>query len=433
LTIIVGQLAPLLGFKVPSGGFFRTVLAVGSHLSETNLTTLALGGSLFLLIMVLKRVARRIPAPLVAAAVGCAAVYFFSLQEKGISVVGAIPPGFPTPHIPSAAVSDIWPIVGGAAGIMLVSFCSMMTTARGFAAKNGYTIDVNKDMFALGVSDIASAFNRGFVVSGADSRTAVADASGGQTQITTVVAAVAMALVLLFLTGPLAFVPTDALAAILISSALGLFDFKSLGLYYHASRPEFRHSVVAMLGVMTIGVLPGVLVAVGLAFLKLLRIASRPHDVELGLVDDGNDFYCGTAEEGGKPVPGLIMYRFEAALLFFNSDYFKDRVLRLVTQTKPKPRWFLLDAESIPVLDITGAFTLQSLRTELGNRGISFGIARPRTLFSVMLDKSGLAEELGPDKLFSTVHAGARAFMKSQGMIVKDVNERATPVPATQD
>ena len=143
--------------------------------------------------------------------------------------------------------------------ITLVSFCSMMTTARGFAAKNGYAINVNQDMFALGVSDLASGLTRGFVVSGADSRTAVANSAGGKTQVASVVAAAAMAAALMFLTRPLAYLPTAALAAILVSSALGLFDVASLRRYYRVSPAEFRHSVVAMLGVMTVGVLPGVL------------------------------------------------------------------------------------------------------------------------------------------------------------------------------
>jgi high affinity sulfate transporter 1 len=414
LTIIVGQLGTLLGFQVGRYGFFRTLAEAISRLAETNVTTLTLGLSLLILLRVLKRWTPRIPAALVAAVLGCAAVSLFSLQQKGVTVVGTIPAGFPAPHIPSVATADIWPLVFGAAGIMLVSFCSMMTTARGFAAKNGYSIEVNREMFALGISDIASAFNRGFVVSGADSRTAVADASGGKTQITTVVAAVTMAIVLLFLTTPLALVPSAALAAILMSSAIGLFDIRSLRDYFHASKPEFRHSIVAMLGVMTVGVLPGVLIAVALAFLNLIRIASRPRDAVLGLADDDQDLYCISEEEGGKPVPGLIIYRFEAALIFFNADYFKERVLTLVSQARNKPEWFLLDAESIPLLDVTGSLTLQSLRAELASKGISFGITRPRALFRLMLERSGLIKEIGNEWVFPTVHAGARAFMKTR-------------------
>ena len=290
----------------------------------------------------------------------------------------------------------------------------MMTTARGFAAKNGYAIDVNQDMIALGVSDLASGFSRGFVVSGADSRTAVADSAGGKTQVTSLVAAATMAAVLLFLTAPLAYLPTAALAAILVSSALGLFDVASLRRYYHVSRPEFWLSVVAMLGVMTVGVLPGVLIAVGLALLRLLRLASRPHDVVLGLVQEKDDVYSAVEEEGGRTIPGLIIYRFDSSLLFFNADYFKDRVRAIIRNANTKPKWFLFDVESVPVLDITGADALEELRAELAGLGIVLAIARAKGLFRVMLDRSGVAEQIGKQHIFPTVHAGAQAFLATQ-------------------
>src|SRR4051812_9540463 len=322
LSIIAGQLATLLGFRVPSAGFFRTLARVASRLNETHAATLAVGLALFALLRVLKRLAPRVPAPLVAAVLGIGAVYALGLDRQGVAVVGPVPAGFPTPHIPAVRASDLWPLVDGACGIVLVSFCSMMTTARGFAAKNGYPIDANRDMIALGVCDLASGFSRGFVVSGADSRTAVADSAGGKTQVTGLVAAAAMAAVLLLLTAPLAYQPSAALAAILISSALGLFDFAAMRGYYRVSKPELRHALVAMIGVMTVGVLAGVLVAVALAILRLLRLASRPHDAVLGRIEGKHDAY-GVGGEGGETIPGLLIYRFDSSLLFFNADYFK--------------------------------------------------------------------------------------------------------------
>ncbi|HJZ81978.1 MAG TPA: SulP family inorganic anion transporter, partial [Pyrinomonadaceae bacterium] len=232
LSIIVGQLGKLLGFKVPSGGFFYTLFAVAKRLGETHLPTLLLGLSLFAILRLLKYLAPQVPAPLIAAVLGCLVVYVLGLIGKGVGVVGAVPPGFPLPRIPAIQSSEIGPLSAGACGIVVVSFCSMMTTARAFAVKNGYPIKVNQDMVALGLSDLASGMGQGFVVSGADSRTAVADASGGKTQVATIVAAVVMSLALLFLTRPLAYLPTAALAAILISSALSLFDIASLREYY---------------------------------------------------------------------------------------------------------------------------------------------------------------------------------------------------------
>ncbi len=413
LSIIAGQLDGLLGFHVPSAGFFRTLAQVASRLNETHVATLAVGLALFVLLRAFKHLAPRAPAPLVAAVLGIGAVYALGLDGQGVAVVGPVPAGFPVPHLPALRTSDLWPLIDGACGIVLVSFCSMMTTARGFAAKNGYTINANQDMIALGVCDLASGFTRGFVVSGADSRTAVADSAGGKTQVTALVAAAAMAVVLLFLTAPLAYLPTAVLAAILISSALSLFDFASLRGYYRVSKPEFRHAVVAMLGVMTIGVLPGVLVAVGLALLRLLRQASRPHDAVLGRVEGKHDAY-GVGGEDGTTIPGLLIYRFDSSLLFFNADYFKDRVLALSDAAGTPPKWLLFNAESVPVLDVTGAEVLEALRTELARRGTVLAIARAKGLFRVMLQRTGVAERIGTERFFSTVHAGVQAFLATQ-------------------
>ena len=410
LTIIAGQLGALFGFKVSPGGFFHTVVEAVSRVNETHVVTVSVGLALLVLILLMKRFVPRVPSPLVAAALGCAVVFALSLNAKGVSVVGAVPAGFPAPTIPGVNASEIWPLLFGAAGIALVSFCSMMTTARGFAAKNGYRINVNQDLFALGVSDLASALNRGFVVSGADSRTAVADSSGGKTQMASLVAALVMAIVLLFLTKPLAYVPTAALASILISSALGLFDWASLRRYYRLSKPEFRQSVAAMLGVMTLGVLQGVLIAVALAMLNLLRQASHPRDAILGVVDGNNETYTATFEDGGKTIDGVLIYRFEASLVFFNADYFTERVRLFINNAESKPRTFLFDAESVPMLDVSGAYALDALRSELAEKGIVFGIARARGLFRIMLERAGVAERIGSENLFHTVRAGAAAY-----------------------
>ena len=413
LTIIAGQLGALFGFRVSAGGFFHTVAEAVSRLNETHVATLILGVALLVLILLLKKLTPRIPAPLIAAALGAVVVFILTLNAKGVAVVGAVPAGFPTPLLPEVKNAELWPLLFGAAGIALVSFCSMMTTARGFAARNGYRIDVNRDLFALGVSDLASAFNRGFVVSGADSRTAVADSAGGKTQMTSLLAALVMAAVLLFLTRPLAYVPIAALAAILISSALGLFDWGSLRHYYRISKPEFRHSLIAMIGVMTLGVLQGVLIAVGLALLNLLRHATRPRDEVLGLIETDGDSFAATLNDGGKVIPGLIIYRFEAALVFFNADYFTDRVRTLIQTAETKPRKFLFDAESVPLLDVSGAYAIEALRAELQEQGIGFGIARARGLFWLMLEGAGVAEKIGNENLFHTVHAGAESFRRN--------------------
>ena len=409
ISIIVGQLGKLTGVSLPSAGVFRTLGNLFTHIREAHSTTMLLGLALVAGLLLIKRFTPRVPGPLVAAVAAIGLVYLLGLNNTGVQIIGTIPSGLPSPRIPSVAMSDVGPLVLGAATIVLVSFCSMMTTARGFATKNGYQIDANRDLVALGVCDLASGFSRGFVVSGADSRTAVADSAGGKTQMTSVIASIAIALVLLFLTAPLAYLPSTALAAILIASSISLFDFASLRRYYRISKPEFRHAVVAMLGVMTVGVLMGVLVAVGLAMLKLLMLASKPHDAVLGVVP-GKDGFTNIAEDpAAKSIPGIVVYRFDSSLLFFNADHFANRVRQVIRQSDTKPHQFVLDAEAMSILDTTGADVLESLRVELLKQGINLSIARSKGWFRIMLDRTGVANAIGRDRLFTSIRAAVEA------------------------
>jgi len=180
------------------------------------------------------------------------------------------------------------------------------------------------------------------------------------------------------------------------------------------SKPEFRHCVIAMLGVMTLGVLQGILIAVGIALLKLLNLASRPRDAIMGLVESKEGVYCAEIEDGGKVVPGLIIYRFDSSLVFFNADYFKDRVRTVINQANTKPVWFLFNAESVPLLDTTGADALEALRSELAEQDIVLAVARAKGWFRVMLERTGVAERIGAEHLFPTVHAGAQSFLAAQ-------------------
>ncbi len=408
ISIIVGQLGKLIGVSVPSGGVFRTIGNLFTHVREAHWTTMLLGIALVVGLILLKRLAPRVPGPLVAGVAAVAIVYFLGLNSTGVQIIGPIPQVLPLPRIPAFPWSELGPLIAGAATMVLVSFTSMMTTARGFATKNGYQINPNRDLVALGVCDLASGFTRGFVVSGADSRTAVADSSGGKTQMTSVIASLAILLVLLFLTAPLAYLPTTALAAILIASSISLFDLASMRLYYRVSPPEFRHAVVAMLGVMTVGVLMGVLVAVGLAMLKLLMLASKPHDAVLGVVP-GEGFANVAENPEAMTLPGVVVYRFDSSLLFFNADYFARRVRQVISDAGERPRAFVLDAESMPILDITGAETLASLRDELAKKEITFSVARTKGWFRMMFERTGLAEKFGHDRVFVSVKAAVEA------------------------
>jgi MFS superfamily sulfate permease-like transporter len=322
-----------------------------------------------------------------------------------------------------------------ALGIMLVSFTSAMLTARSFAARNRYDIDVNQEFIAIGACNIASGLGQGFAVSGADSRTAVSDAMGGKSQLTGVVAGIAMLGVLLYLTEPLAFLPVAALGAVLVTSAIGLFDLAALRSFYSLSRAEFALSIITTVGVVIEGALPGILVAVTLAIIRLLAISSRPHDAILGRAPGVKGFHDVSDYPEARTIPGLLVYRFDAGVVFFNADYFKSRVLKVIADSPTPVKWFLLDAGGINYIDITAVHKIHEVREELAKRGIVLAIARPKRLMRTKLELGGLFEQIGRDRIFVTVKSAVRAYhreRKSEKAARGTANGAVSPVNAAE-
>jgi high affinity sulfate transporter 1 len=413
IAIISGQLGKLFGFSLKPAGFFRTVIEFLSKLGETHGLTLAVGLAVFVMLRLLKRLGPKIPAPLIAVVLGIAASRLFRLGERGVALLGTIPAGLPKLMIPDVSMSDLGQLVSGALGLTLISFTSAMVTARGFAAKNRYEIDSNQEFIALGAADIGAGMLQGFAVSGADSRTAVNDSVGGKSQVTGLVASGLLVATVLFLTVPLASLPIAVLSAVLINSAIGLFDFPGLLKLRRISIKEFRLSVITLLGVITVGVLPGVVVAVGLAIVQLLVRASRPHDAVLGHIPGTNAYHDTTSHPEAVSFPGLLIYRFDESLVFFNADYFKARVRTLVREAPAPVRYFLLDAETIPYLDTTGAACLEQVCGDLEAEGIAMAVAAAKSPVRTMLDRTGLAGRIGPDRMFPTVAAAVEALSRA--------------------
>jgi MFS superfamily sulfate permease-like transporter len=330
------------------------------------------------------------------------------LDGRGVAVLGAIPSGLPLPSWPRVAVADIEPLVFAAIGLALISFNSAMVTARGFAAKNRYDIDANQEFIALGVADIGAGLLQGFAVSGADSRTAVNDSVGGRIQVTGLVTAGLIVVVLLFLTAPLAELPIAVLAAVLINSALGLFDLESLKRLWRISREEFALSVVTLLGVITVGVLQGVALAIGLALLQLLRRASRPHDAIIGRTPSGG-YHDLTTHPDAEAFPGLLIFRFDASLLFFNADHFKTRIAEILLEA-PGTRCVLLNAETMPFVDTTGAASLSDIHERLAASGIVLAVPGARSPVRAMLELTGVCEEVGLEHFYPTVDSAVAAL-----------------------
>ncbi|MBZ5537944.1 MAG: sulfate permease [Acidobacteriia bacterium] len=413
ICILTSQLGTLFGFSLAPAGFFRMLWRFFSKLGETHGPTLAVGVTTLALLLLLARLVPKAPGPLVAVALGAACSAVFGLAEHGVRLVGTIPAGLPALKFPAIGGGDWQPLALGAVALALISYNSAMVTARGFAAKNRYDIDANREFIALGVADIGAGILQGFAVSGADSRTAVNDSIGGKSQVTGLVAAAVLAMTLLFLTRPLGWLPMAVLSAVLIKAALGLFDLHSLAKLRRISPQEFRLCLVTLLGVITVGVLPGVVVAVGVAMTQLLIRTSRPHDAVLGRIPGTSAFRDVATHPDAESFPGLVIYRFDASLVFFNADHFKGRV-RTVTREAPAPvRYFLLDAGTMPLLDTTGAASLDQVCGELEEKGIAMAVAAAKSPVRTMLDRTGLAERIGVDRMFPTVESAVEALVRA--------------------
>ncbi|RON86635.1 sodium-independent anion transporter [Pseudomonas chlororaphis] len=409
LSLLAGQLGKVLGYKIEGDGFILSLLNMLQRLGETHLPTLAIGaGALALLIWLPRRFAR-LPAALVTVAIATLCVGVLRLDRYGVSVLGPIPSGMPQLSWPETDLSELKRLLRDALAIATVSFCSAMLTARSFAARNGYTVNANHEFLALGVSNIAAGVSSGFAISGADSRTAVNSMVGGKSQLVGIIAALVIALILLFFTAPMAWIPQAALGAVLLMAGWGLIDIQAMRVIRKLSRFEFWLCVLTTLGVIGVGVLPGIIVAVLLAILRLLKSIYQPTDAVLGWVRGIEGQVDISQYPQARTLAGLVVYRFDDAILFFNADYFKARLLEAV-EREPEPRAVLLVAEAVTSIDVSGIVALRELRDTLLARGIILGIARPHGTFLRMLVRSGLARELEQGLLFPSVRAGIRAY-----------------------
>jgi len=415
LIIIAGQLPKLFGYPVEAGDFFPKLLELLEKLDRTHLPTLSIGLLLLLGLMVLRRTAPRLPQALVIVIVGIVLVVTLDLDQQGVAVLGSVPAGLPGAlHLPGLDLAEIRVILRDASALVLVSFTSGILTAKSFAQRNRYKIDANQELIGFGACNLASGLAQGFPVTGADSRTAVNNAMGGKSQLVGIVAGVVMLLVLFFLTEPLAYVPIAALAAVIIISAAGLFDLGTLRELYTMSRTELLFSVGTTLGVLVLGVLPGVMLAVVLSLLLLLAVGSKPPDAVLGQVPGMKGFHDCKDFPEAKTTPGLLLYRFDGNVVFYNADYFKERVLTVIAAAETPVEWVVFDASSVNVVDATAVKKFDDLRVELAARGIVLAVARDkRTLERFFQSKwINVRRELNKDHNFHTLKSAIRAFNK---------------------
>lgn len=416
LLIMVGQVSKLLGYTSTEEQFFRKILEFFQRVDQSHWPTAALGTGMLLVLMLIIRYQPRLPGAFVVVGLATLLVAGFGLDHQGVTVLGHVPSGLPSIVLPSFHHGVFNDLFSAAAGIVLVSFTSGVLTAKSFARRNGYEINANQELIGFGACNLASGLAQGFPVTGADSRTAVNNAMGGKTQMVGLIAGGAMLLVLVFLSSPLAYVPTTALAAVILVSAMGLFDLADLRLLYRMSYREFLMSVGTTLGVLALGVLPGVLLAVALSLIWLLSVGSRPHDAVLGRAEGHRGFHNIADYPDARTIPGLLLYRFDSDLVFYNADYMKARVRAAVAAQKTPVKWVVLDASAINVIDVTGLRKLYELREELAAAGVSFYIARVKRHLGRFFNEAFSKKQRKKSKKyrFQTLKPAIKAFLEEQ-------------------
>ena len=416
LTIVVGQLPKLFGFSVDADNLIDSAAGFAQGLADGDTVgaALAVGVASLVLILGFQRALPRVPGVLIAVVLAIAAVNLFDLQDRGVTVVGPMPEGVPPFTIPTAPLDDLALLVAGALGIALVSLTDTISTASVFAARTGAEVDGDREMVGVGAANLAAGFFQGFPVSTSGSRTAVAAQNGAKTQLTGLVGAAAILLLLIFAPGLLRDLPQPALAAVVIAASMSLADIHGLRRLRRQRRSDFVLALAAFLGVAFLGVLPGIAIAVGLSIINVFRRAWRPHQAVLGRVEGMAGYHDSQFTPTTHHVPGLVIYRFDAPLFFANARTFRDQV-RHLAKAEPRPQWVVVAAEPITDVDTTAADVLEDLDLELNADGISLVFAELKTPVRQKIERYELTDTMNPDHFFETITEAVEAFREQTG------------------
>jgi len=408
------QLHSTMASSVNTEGYFLELVALFDSIPNANLWSVGIGISAFVIVRFFKRYAPRIPGALVALVLLTIVVAYFDLSAKGVGVLGAMPSGPPTLTMPSIPLADYLRLLPGALAIVAILMCEGLLVSRSYASKYNYKVDGNQMLFTWGAANIAAGFTGSLVTGNSPSRSAAMDASGARTQFPSLVAAGTIALVMLFFTDTLAYLPNAALAAIVANAVLSLIEVHHLRVLWRMRRSEFWIAAVCLLSVLVLGPLKAVLIAFLLSTIDVIRRASRPDTSVLLEAPDGSHFIPADIGDAASP-SGLVVYHFGAPLYFANATLFLDQVEQMVIDVPVPVRWFVLDAAAITDIDITGGEVLKRLIGLLSDRKITFAVSRADRVFRSWLEKYGLMELIEADHFYPTNRHAAAAFREVQG------------------
>jgi high affinity sulfate transporter 1 len=432
LTILVGQLPKLFGFKVEADGFIGELVGFVKGLAngEAVAAAAAVGIAGIVLILALQRWLPKFPAVLIMVVLAIAATSVFDLADHGVSLVGVLPKGFPPLTIPHVRLSDFGPLFAGALGIVVVSLADTISTASAFAARTGQEINGNGEMIGIGAANLAAGLFQGFPVSTSGSRTAVAERSGAKTQLTGVTGAVLIILMIVLFPGLFRNLPNPALAAVVITASLSLADIPATVRLWRQRKTEFTLSITAFLGVALLGVLPGIAIAIALSILNVFRRAWWPYDTRLGRVAGLPGYHDVHSYPDAQQLPGLVIYRFDGPLIFANAKTFRDEIRR-IARADPPPVWIVIAAEPVTDVDTTASDVLEELDEALNAAGISLVFAELKDPVREKIERYGLTRTIDPNHFFPTINAAVEAFRQQTGAHWAAAEQQAQGQPGT--
>jgi high affinity sulfate transporter 1 len=415
LTVLISQVPKLLGFSIESDGPLRNLWAIGNQIlgGSVNWVAALIGVGTLAVILLLKG-NKRFPGILIAVVGATVLVGALGLGERaGVSVLGPLPQGLPSFAIPWISSTDFMAVLSGGLAVALVSFADTSVLSRTYAARTRTYVDPNQEMVGLGAANLAAGFFQGFPISSSSSRTPVAEAAGAKTQLTGVVGAVAVALLLIAAPNLLQHLPNSALAAVVIASAIGLIEVNDLVRIFRIQRWEFWLSMLCFAGVAVLGAIPGIALAVAIAVIEFLWDGWRPHSAVLGRADGVKGYHDIARYPDARLIPGLVLFRWDAPLFFANAELFQERVMEAAEKSPTPVRWVVVAAEPVTSVDVTAADVLAELDDSLRQAGIELCFAELKDPVKDKLKRFGTFAQLGEETFFPTIGAAVSAYLKA--------------------
>ncbi|MBN2027281.1 MAG: SulP family inorganic anion transporter [Actinobacteria bacterium] len=411
IFIAVGQLGKVFGIAAEGDNTFSKFADVFRQAGSWSWTTIAVGGGCLLLLFLLHRLVPKLPAALTIMVLAIILSSALKFTDHGISIVGEVPSGLPGWSLSGVGLSDIWSLVPGALGLVVLCFAESLATAKVYATKYGYRLDPNLEMMSYGMANVGAGLFQGFAVTGSVSKTAANDAAGGKTELAMVFCSILTLLTILFLAGLFKYLPEATLAAVVIHAVARLIRFKELRRLYRVRKTDFALAFSAFLGVLIFGLLEGILIGVLLSLVLFIQRASSPHWVVLGVDESGTRYGALKEHPDYRPIdPALIVFRFDAPLIFSNADEFSDTIMRLVDEADPQPRAVIVDGEDIFDIDTTAADKLIELSGGLAKKGIVLLLARVHVPTLETMRREGVVDAVGEENVFPTVDDAVRAY-----------------------